>query len=82
MRGGGEQGEGILTPRQKVNKFVLNDWSGGSRDKGSPAETGSRGVAGGAHSSVVPDILGKAKSWGGSEKEFHMLRPVINSSTP
>lgn len=51
---------GILTPQQKVNKFVLNDWSSESRDKGSPAETGSKRVTGSVHSSVPPDILGNA----------------------
>lgn len=51
---------GILTPQQKVNKFVLNDWSSESWDKGFPAGTGSKGVTGGAHSSVRPDILGKS----------------------
>lgn len=82
VRGSGGARGGILTPQQKVNKFVLNDWSGESWDKGSPAETGSKGVTGSAHSSVPPDILGKAESGGGGgQKKFHTLCAIINSST-
>lgn len=54
--------EAILTPQQKVNKFILNDWSGESWDKGSPAETGCRGVMGCVHSSVLAGTLGETKS--------------------
>ena len=77
---GGGRGE-ILTPQQKVNKFVLNDWSNESWDKRSPAEPGSRGVTGGAHSSVLPDILGKARSGEVRGKNSIRSAPVINSST-
>lgn len=67
VEGGGDGGSvcsrgargGILTPQQKVNKFVLNDWSNESWNKGSPAETGSKGVTGSVHSCVLPDILEK-----------------------
>lgn len=81
VRGGGGWKGGILTPQQKVNKFVLNDWSSESWDKGSPAETGSKGVTGSVHSSVPPDILGKAES-GEGQRKFHTLCAIINSSTP
>lgn len=74
------EGGGILTPQQKVNKFVLNDWSNESWDKGSPAEPGSKGVTGSVHSSVLPDILGRALSREG-QKKFHTLCAIINSST-
>lgn len=50
--GSGGTREAILTPQQKVNKFILNDWSSESWDKGSPAETGCSGVTGCIHSSV------------------------------
>lgn len=65
---------GMLTPQQKVNKFELNDWSSESRDKGSPAETGSKGVTGSVHSSVPSDILGKSCERGGPEKIPYALR--------
>lgn len=69
MRGGSGGGVtgGILTPQQKVNKFVLNDWSSESWDKGSPAETGSKGVTGSAHSSVPARHFGKSRARGGPE---------------
>lgn len=54
-------GEAILTPQQKVNKFILNDWSSESRDKESPAETGCSRVMGCIHSSVVAGMLEKPK---------------------
>lgn len=78
---GGLRG-GILTPQQKVNKFVPNDWSSESWDKGSPAETGSKGVTGSVHSSVPPDILGKTLESGEGQKKFHTLCAIINSSIP
>lgn len=45
---------------------MLNDWSNESWDKGSPAETGSKGVTDSVHSSILPDILGKAPSMANS----------------
>lgn len=53
--------EAILTPQQKVNKFILNDWSSESRDKGCPAEPGCSRVMGCIHSSVVAGMLEKLK---------------------
>lgn len=61
-------GEAILTPQQKVNKFILNDWSSESRDKGSPAEAGCSRVTGRIHSSVVAGTLGETESGLGWEK--------------